>query len=92
MASNLEWVTFSSKTGICMVLLSNFVAAYPYQNQTFTPQVGYYGWVGTSALNRAHSVGLLSKTLNSSIILPISVFFPGSMTYPFKFTVSFITA
>ena len=32
-----EWVTFSWKTGICVGLLSNSVAAHPYQNQTWVP-------------------------------------------------------
>ena len=32
-----EWVTFSWKTGICMGLFSNSVAAHPYQNQTWVP-------------------------------------------------------
>ena len=32
-----EWVAFSWKIGICMGLLSNSVAAPPYQNQTWVP-------------------------------------------------------
>ena len=35
-----EWVTFSWKLGICMGLLSNSVAAHPYQNQTWVPPGG----------------------------------------------------
>ena len=35
-----EWVTFSWKTGICMGLLSNSVAAHPYQNQIWVPPRG----------------------------------------------------
>ena len=37
-----EWVTFSSKTGICMGLLSNSVATHPYQNQTWVPPRGFH--------------------------------------------------
>ena len=36
-------VTFSWKTGICMGLLSNSVAAHPYQNQTWVPPPGFDG-------------------------------------------------
>ena len=32
---HIEWITFSWKIGICMCLLSNSAAAYPYQNQTW---------------------------------------------------------
>ena len=32
-----EWVTFSWKIVFCMNLLSNSVAAHPYQNQTWVP-------------------------------------------------------
>ena len=41
-----KWVTFSWKIGICMVLLSNSVAAHPYQNQTWVPPwiIGAHRW------------------------------------------------
>ena len=32
-----EWVTFSWKIGTCMDLLSNSMAAHPYQKQTWVP-------------------------------------------------------
>ena len=32
-----EWVTFSWKIGTCMGVLSNYMAAHPYHNQTWVP-------------------------------------------------------
>ena len=37
-----EWVAFTWNIGICMGLLSNSVAAHPYQNQTWVPPMIYY--------------------------------------------------
>ena len=59
-----EWVTFSWKTGICMGLLSNSVAAHPYQNQTWAPR-GWHTriWVWRACLsleNRNHCEGSFS--------------------------------
>ena len=59
-----EWVTFSWKTGICMGLLSNSMAAHPYQNQTWAPR-GWHTriWVWRACLSletRNHCEGSFS--------------------------------
>ena len=59
-----EWVTFSWKTGISMGLLSNSVAAHPYQNQTWAPR-GWHTriWVWRACLSletRNHCEGSFS--------------------------------
>ena len=47
-----EWVTFSWKIGIYMGLLSNSMAAHPYQNQTWVPSTpGYHYPAPTTYIN-----------------------------------------
>ena len=75
-----EWVTFSWKIGICMGLLSNSVAAHPYQNQTWVPPgPGFGNYAGTSV----HSVQRgLKPTLFLFISLYIKPHFLQKQTYP----------
>ena len=76
-----EWVTFSWKTGICMGLLSNSVAAHiPTKTKLeYPPGPGFGNYAGTSV----HSVQRgLKPTLCLFISLYIKPHFLQKQTYP----------